>query len=67
MTLTTTPIYMTDGLERCFSPFARWASLPIRLAMMMTIALQFLPTLIEEADKITERRPPRAIKRNGQQ
>ena len=50
LTLTTTPILLTDGLERlmkrCFIPMAH------ELAMMMTIALRFIPTLIEETDRI---------------
>ena len=50
LTLTTTPIMLTDGLERimkrCFIPMAH------ELAMMMTIALRFIPTLIEETDRI---------------
>ena len=54
MTLTTTPIALTDGLERLLSPFARIGFPAHELAMMMTIALRFIPTLIEEADKITK-------------
>lgn len=50
LTLTTTPILLTDGLERlmkrCFIPMAH------ELAMMMTIALRFIPTLIEETERI---------------
>lgn len=50
LTLTTTPISLTDGIEYllkvCFIPIAH------ELAMMMTIALRFIPTLIEETDKI---------------
>lgn len=50
LTLTTTPILLTDGIEnilkRLFIPIAH------ELAMMMTIALRFIPTLIEETDKI---------------
>lgn len=52
LTLTTTPISLTDGLERVLSPF-KLLKFPVHeLAMMMTIALRFIPTLIEEADKI---------------
>lgn len=54
MTLTTTPIALTDGLERLLSPFAKMGFPAHELAMMMTIALRFIPTLIEEADKITK-------------
>ncbi len=52
LTLTTSPIALTDGLERILSPFARLGLPAHELAMMMTIALRFIPTLIEEADKI---------------
>lgn len=52
LTLTTSPIALTDGLERLLNPL-RVIGLPAHeLAMMMTIALRFIPTLIEEADKI---------------
>ncbi len=52
LTLTTSPIALTDGLERLLNPL-RVVGLPAHeLAMMMTIALRFIPTLIEEADKI---------------
>lgn len=52
LTLTTTPIDLTDGLEALLSPFKRMGLPAHELAMMMTIALRFVPTLIEEADKI---------------
>lgn len=52
LTYTTSPIALTDGIERLLSPFKRF-KLPVHeLAMMMTIALRFIPTLIEETDKI---------------
>lgn len=52
LTLTTSPIDLTDGMERLLQPFAR-VGLPVHeLAMMMSIALRFIPTLIEETDKI---------------
>ena len=54
LTLTTTPIALTDGMERLLSPL-RIIKFPAHeLAMMMTIALRFIPTLIEEAEKITK-------------
>lgn len=52
LTLTTSPIALTDGLERLLSPGQRIGIPAHELAMMMTIALRFIPTLIEEADKI---------------
>lgn len=52
LTYTTSPITLTDGLERLMSPLRR-LHLPVHeLSMMMTIALRFIPTLIEETDKI---------------
>ncbi|MDR0841336.1 MAG: energy-coupling factor transporter transmembrane protein EcfT [Christensenellaceae bacterium] len=52
MTLTTTPIALTDGLERLLLPLSKLKFPAHELAMMMTIALRFIPTLLEEADKI---------------
>lgn len=52
LTLTTKPMELADGLERLFSPFARFGFPAHELAMMMTIALRFIPTLLEETDKI---------------
>jgi len=52
LTLTTSPIALTDGLERLFSPFAKVGFPAHEMAMMMSIALRFIPTLLEEADKI---------------
>ena len=52
MTYTTSPISLTDALERLLSPLKK-LKLPVHeLAMMMSIALRFIPTLIEETDKI---------------
>ena len=52
LTYTTSPILLTDGLESLLSPL-KAVHLPIHeLAMMMSIALRFIPTLIEETDKI---------------
>ncbi len=52
LTYTTSPIALTDGIELLFSPLKK-LHLPVHeLAMMMSIALRFIPTLIEEADKI---------------
>ncbi len=52
LTLTTPPIELTDGIERCLNPFKRFGVPAHELAMMMTIALRFIPTLLEETDKI---------------
>jgi energy-coupling factor transport system permease protein len=52
LTLTTSPIELTDGLENLLSPMRRVGIPAHELAMMMTIALRFIPTLLEETDKI---------------
>jgi len=52
LTLTTSPILLTDGIERLLNPFRRWGLPAHELAMMMTIALRFIPTLLEETDRI---------------
>ena len=52
LTYTTSPITLTDGLERLLNPLKK-VKVPVHeLAMMMSIALRFIPTLIEETDKI---------------
>lgn len=52
LTYTTSPIALTDGLERVLGPL-RYLKVPVHeLSMMMCIALRFIPTLIEETDKI---------------
>ena len=50
LTLTTSPIELTDGIERLLKPIGK--EIAHELAMMMTIALRFIPTLIDETDKI---------------
>ena len=52
LTYTTSPIALTDGIERLMGPLGRFHFPVHELAMMMTIALRFIPTLIEETDKI---------------
>ncbi len=52
LTYTTTPIALTDGIEQFLAPLAK-IKVPVHeFSMMMTIALRFIPTLIEETDKI---------------
>jgi len=52
LTYTTSPITLTDGLERLLGPLKK-IKMPIHeFSMMMSIALRFIPTLIEETDKI---------------
>ena len=52
LTYTTTPTALTDAIERLLSPLKLIKINPHELAMMMTIALRFIPTLMEETDKI---------------
>ncbi|KUP04759.1 cobalt ABC transporter permease [Bacillus coahuilensis p1.1.43] len=52
LTLTTTPIAITDGLETLFNPLKK-VHFPVHeIALMMSISLRFIPTLMEETDKI---------------
>ena len=52
LTLTTTPISITDGLETLLNPLKK-CKLPVHeLALMMSISLRFIPTLMDETDKI---------------
>ena len=52
LTLTTSPIELTDGIEKLLKPFEKIGVPAHMIAMMMTIALRFIPTLIDETDKI---------------
>ena len=52
LTYTTSPIALTDGMERLFNPLKK-IKVPVHeMSMMMSMALRFIPTLIEETDKI---------------
>ncbi|MBE1553090.1 energy-coupling factor transporter transmembrane component T family protein [Sporosarcina limicola] len=54
LTLTTSPISITDGMEDLLGPFKRF-KLPVHeLALMMSISLRFIPTLMDETDKIVK-------------
>lgn len=52
LTFTTSPLALTDGIEKLLNPFRKIGVPAHELAMMMTIALRFIPTLLEEADRI---------------
>ena len=52
LTFTTPPMALTDGIEKLLSPFSKIGVPSHEIAMMMTIALRFIPTFAEEADKI---------------
>lgn len=52
LTLTTKPMELADGLEKLLKPFNRLGLPSHEIALMMSIALRFIPTLLEETDKI---------------
>ncbi|MBQ7717867.1 MAG: energy-coupling factor transporter transmembrane protein EcfT [Clostridia bacterium] len=52
LTFTTSPIMLTDAIERILSPFSKIGVPADAIAMMMTIAIRFIPTILEETDKI---------------
>ncbi len=52
LTLTTTPLMLTDGIEMLLKPFEKIKVPAHEIAMMMTIAIRFIPTLAEETEKI---------------
>lgn len=52
LTFTTSPIVLTDGIEKLLRPFKAIGVPAHEMAMMMTIALRFIPTLLEETDRI---------------
>jgi energy-coupling factor transport system permease protein len=61
LTLTTTPIEITDGLERLLGPLKK-VNFPVHeLALMMSIALRFIPTLMQETDKIMKAQTARGV------
>lgn len=65
LTLTTTPIEITDGLESLLSPFKK-IGLPVHeLALMMSISLRFIPTIIQETDKIVKAQAARGADFGG--
>ncbi|MBE7037052.1 MAG: energy-coupling factor transporter transmembrane protein EcfT [Ruminococcaceae bacterium] len=54
LTYTTSPIVLTDGIEKLLKPLSYLKVPTYELAMMMSIAIRFIPTLIEETEKITK-------------
>ena len=65
LTFTTSPLKLTDALEAILSPLKSIGVPAHELAMMMTIALRFVPTLIEETDKIMKAQQSRGADRRG--
>lgn len=61
LTLTTSPIAMTDGIEMLFGPLNR-VKVPVHeIALMLSISLRFIPTLLEETDKIMKAQTSRGV------
>jgi len=61
LTYTTTPLALTDGLERLIAPLGKIGIPTHDFSMMMTIALRFIPTLVEETDKIMKAQQARGV------
>lgn len=61
LTLTTTPIEITDGLETLFGPLNAIRVPVHEIALMLSIALRFIPTLVEETDKIMKAQAARGV------
>lgn len=65
LTLTTTPIEITDGLETLLNPLKRVRFPVHEMALMMSISLRFIPTLMEETDKIMKAQIARGVEFNS--
>lgn len=61
LTLTTTPIEITDGIESLLGPLKRFKFPVHELALMMSISLRFIPTLMQETDKIMKAQIARGV------
>jgi energy-coupling factor transport system permease protein len=61
LTLTTSPISITDGMEELLGPLKKWKMPVHELALMMSIALRFIPTLMEETEKIMKAQTARGV------
>ncbi|MGV3486987.1 MAG: energy-coupling factor transporter transmembrane component T family protein [Tuberibacillus sp.] len=61
LTLTTSPIDITDGLETLLRPLKKWKIPVHEFALMMSIALRFIPTLMEETEKIMKAQMARGV------
>lgn len=65
LTLTTSPMALTDAIERFLSPFRRIGIPDHEIALMISISLRFIPTLIEEADRIRKAQLSRGSRFDG--
>ncbi|WP_139365020.1 energy-coupling factor transporter transmembrane component T family protein [Litchfieldia alkalitelluris] len=61
LTLTTTPIEVTDGMESLLNPFKKLGMPVHELALMMSISLRFIPTLMQETEKIVKAQSARGM------
>lgn len=61
LTLTTTPMELTNGLESILSPFKKMGVPAHELALMMSIALRFIPTLLQETEKVLKAQMARGV------
>ncbi|MEH7383157.1 energy-coupling factor transporter transmembrane protein EcfT [Bacillus sp. JJ1533] len=61
LTLTSTPIEITDGMESLLSPFKKIGLPTHELALMMSISLRFIPTLMQETEKIMKAQAARGV------
>lgn len=61
LTFTTSPLQLTDATEKLLSPLKKIGVPAHELAMMMTIAIRFVPTLLEETDKIIKAQKSRGL------
>jgi energy-coupling factor transport system permease protein len=65
LTLTTTPIQVTDAIESLFGPLKRFRVPVHELALMMSISLRFIPTLMEETEKMMKAQMARGVDFHG--
>ncbi len=65
LTLTTSPIELTDALERISRPLKRWGIPTHELSLMLTLSLRFIPTLLEEAQRIRNAQLSRGAQLTG--
>ncbi|MDF1509232.1 energy-coupling factor transporter transmembrane protein EcfT [Robertmurraya sp. DFI.2.37] len=65
LTLTTTPIEITDGIEILLDPLKKIKFPVHELALMMSISLRFIPTLMQETDKIMKAQTARGVEFSG--
>lgn len=61
LTLTSTPIEITDGMESLLAPFKKLGLPTHELALMMSIALRFIPTIMQETEKIIKAQSSRGV------